>query len=72
MEKKKARDEHGEYRELCALALAEALNEEERLRLKQHLGSCASCQDIYKQYAEIGEVGMAFLRARDPLKDNEG
>jgi len=54
------------------LALAESLDQEERLRLKQHLSTCGSCRDIYNQYAEIGEVGMTFLGWRDPLEDNEG
>jgi predicted anti-sigma-YlaC factor YlaD len=72
MEKKKTTDDHERYRRLCALALAESLDQEERLRLKQHLSTCGSCRDIYNQYAEIGEVGMTFLGWRDPLEDNEG
>lgn len=71
MEKKKARDDHEKYRKLCALALAESLDQEERLRLKQHLSTCASCRDLYDQYAEISNVGMAFLGSRVRVKDNE-
>jgi predicted anti-sigma-YlaC factor YlaD len=59
------------YKKLCALALAGSLDEEERLRLKLHLENCAPCRAIYSQYAEIGDIGMAFLACLDPPKNTD-
>lgn len=67
MEDKEAQGDHGKFEELCALAQAGALGIEERLDLEQHLRKCERCRGIRKIYAEIGQAGMAFLVANEPL-----
>jgi hypothetical protein len=52
---------HERFKELCALAEANALGFTEQLELRSHLQTCGSCRDICDQYSLIGEEGMHFL-----------
>jgi anti-sigma-K factor RskA len=44
---------HEEWMELCALATANALTDEERARLEEHLAGCAECRKICRQYSAL-------------------
>jgi len=52
---------HERFKELCALAQANALSFVEQLDLKRHLQTCSSCREICSQYSLIGTEGMRFL-----------
>jgi anti-sigma-K factor RskA len=69
MERTETRDDHGRFEKLCALAQTDSLSVEERLDLECHLQICGSCRQIYQEYAEIGESGMAFLAGSDALTE---
>ncbi|MGD0941421.1 MAG: hypothetical protein ABR905_17105 [Terracidiphilus sp.] len=59
--------EHQRLRELCALATTGTLSTEERFELEVHLRVCESCRLLCKEFATIGQVGMAFLAGNEPL-----
>jgi Putative zinc-finger len=52
-------DSHNEFLELCALATAGGLDEEERQRLQQHLAQCASCRQAMREYDATAGVAAA-------------
>jgi hypothetical protein len=54
-------DEHERFKEFCALAQANSLDEVDQLELKEHLKICDLCRKICNQYAAIGSEGIAFL-----------
>jgi hypothetical protein len=60
-------DRHERFKELCALAHANALSIGERFELEEHLRICESCREVYEAYALVGEEGMAFLAAAGEL-----
>jgi predicted nucleic acid-binding Zn-ribbon protein len=52
---------HEEFRELCALANTDALDEDERARLAEHLAHCAECRELSEQYSLVAREGMPML-----------
>ena len=54
-------DRHERFKELCALAHADALSIGERFELEEHLRICKPCREVYEAYALVSEAGMAFL-----------
>jgi anti-sigma-K factor RskA len=60
-------DRHERFKELCALAHADALSIGERLELEEHLRICKPCREVYEAYALVSEAGMAFLAAPGEL-----
>lgn len=52
---------HAEWRELCALAMTDVLTAEERARLEAHLGSCAECREVSRQYSMLAHEGLPAL-----------
>jgi len=63
MQKTEEAGDHEKFRELCALAQANALTYAEQLDLRAHLETCDSCLELCHQYSMIGEAGMDFLAA---------
>jgi len=61
MQKTEAPGDHEPFKELCALAQANALTYAEQLDLLAHLETCDSCRELCNQYAMIGDAGMDFL-----------
>src|ERR1700733_13897698 len=60
-------DRHERFKELCALAHADALSIGERFELEEHLRICKPCREVYEAYALVSEAGMAFLAAPGEL-----
>jgi hypothetical protein len=60
-------DRHERFKELCALAHADALSIGERFELEEHLRICEPCREVYEGYALVSEAGMAFLGAPGEL-----
>jgi hypothetical protein len=60
-------DPHERFKELCALAHADAISIGERFELEEHLRICKPCREVYEAYALVGEAGMAFLAAPSEL-----
>ena len=60
-------DRHERFKELCALAHADALSIGERFELEEHLRICEPCREDYEAYALVSEAGMAFLAAPGEL-----
>src|SRR5580698_9724312 len=60
-------DRHERFKELCALAHANALSIGERFELEEHLRICEPCREVYEGYALVSEAGMAFLGAPGEL-----
>jgi hypothetical protein len=60
-------DRHERFKELCALAHANALSIGERFELEEHLRICEPCREVYEAYALVSEEGMAFLAAAGEL-----
>ena len=60
-------DRHERFKELCALAHANALSIGERFELEEHLRICKPCREVYEAYALVSEAGMAFLAAPGEL-----
>jgi hypothetical protein len=60
-------DRHERFRELSALAHADALSIGERFELEEHLRICQACREVYEAYALVSEAGMAFLAAPSEL-----
>ena len=60
-------DRHERFKELCALAHADALSIGERFELEEHLRICKPCREVYEAYALVSEEGMAFLAASGEL-----
>ncbi len=60
-------DRHERFKELCALAHADALSIGERFELEEHLRLCEPCREVYEDYALVSEAGMAFLAAPGEL-----
>jgi hypothetical protein len=58
---------HERFKELCALAHADAISIGERFELEEHLRICKPCREVYEAYALVGEAGMAFLAAPGEL-----
>jgi hypothetical protein len=69
MEKVEPGDDHGRFKELCALAQMTSLSVREQLELDQHLLACGSCRQIYAEYCAIGSEGMDFLSAQEALAE---
>ena len=67
MDEIEARDEHDNFKKLCALAQLNALSAREQLDLDRHLQACNSCRLAYEEYCLIGTEGMAFLNAESNL-----
>jgi hypothetical protein len=61
MQKTEDAGDHEKFKELCALAQADALSHAERLELMAHLETCEDCRQLFDQYSMIGEAGMEFL-----------
>ena len=61
MNKNERLEDHQKFKELAALAQRGALSEIERLDLESHLRVCASCQEVFDEYALISADGMSFL-----------
>jgi hypothetical protein len=60
-------DHHERFKELSALAHADALSIGERFELEEHLRICEPCREVYEAYAQVSEAGMAFLAAPGEL-----
>jgi hypothetical protein len=60
-------DHHERFKELCALAHADALSIGERFELEEHLRICEPCREVYEAYALVSEAGMTFLAAPGEL-----
>jgi len=61
------------FKELCALAQADALDVAERLDLERHLLICAPCREIHDAYAALSRDGLPFLAAiYDPPPEAAG
>jgi hypothetical protein len=60
-------DRHERFKELCALAHANALSIGERFELEEHLRVCQPCREVFEAYALVSGEGMAFLAAVDEL-----
>jgi hypothetical protein len=60
-------DRHEKFKELCALAQADALSIGERFELEEHLRICEPCREVYAGYALVSGAGMAFLGAPGEL-----
>jgi hypothetical protein len=60
-------DRHERFKELCALAHADALSIGERFELEEHLRICEPCREVYEGYALISGAGMPFLAAPGEL-----
>ena len=60
-------DHHERFKELSALAHADALSIGERFELEEHLRICKPCREVYDAYAQVSEAGMAFLAAPGEL-----
>jgi hypothetical protein len=67
MHKDKVWDEHGRFKELCALEQCRSLNAREQTTLDRHLKICESCRAIRKEYFVIGGEGIAALLADQEL-----
>ena len=61
MRKTEQPGDHERFKELCALAQADALNFIEQRDLNDHLQVCSTCREICDQYSTIGKEGMRFL-----------
>ncbi|WP_263350016.1 anti-sigma factor [Acidicapsa acidisoli] len=61
MQKTEERGDHERFKELCALAQADALSFVEQRELASHLQTCSSCREICAQFRLIGTEGMRFL-----------
>lgn len=55
---------HDEFLELCALATAGELSEQEQRKLRQHLSGCAECRRALKEFEAAVELGIPFLASR--------
>jgi hypothetical protein len=51
-------ESHEEFLELSALATTELLSAQERGRLEDHLGLCASCREMHAQYQSLVGAGI--------------
>jgi len=60
-------ERHERFKELCALAHADALSIGERFELEEHLRICEPCREVYEGYALVSGAGMAFLAAPGEL-----
>lgn len=67
MQRSDRQDRHERFKELCALAHANALSIGERLELEEHLRICEPCKEVYEGYALVSKEGMAFLAAAGEL-----
>ena len=65
-------DRHERFKELCALAHADALSIGERFELEEHLRICKPCREVYEAYALVSEEGMAFLAASANCRGKQG
>jgi len=61
MHKNRRPDDHEKFRELAALAKANAVTGGERLELEDHLRQCAACHEVYDEYSLLHSEGMAYL-----------
>ena len=72
MRKSERPEDHEKFKELCALAQANALSFAEQRDLRNHLESCEFCREIRNEYDLIGQDGMRFLSGNyDAEKDAE-
>ncbi len=52
---------HEEFLELCALSTSGELSKEEQEKLKDHLATCADCQQALREYEAVTDVGVPHL-----------
>lgn len=52
---------HDGFLELCAVSTTGELSEEERLRLQEHLATCAECRQALREFEAAVDLGMPAL-----------
>src|SRR5258706_4966885 len=57
---------HEEFLELCALSTSGELSKEEQEKLKDHLATCADCQQVLREYEAVADVGVPLLASALP------
>src|SRR5882724_11658648 len=71
MHRENRHNNHQRFVELAALSQAKGLSEIETAELQDHLEKCASCREIYAEYALLHCDGMPFLAAVGaPMQDS--
>jgi len=62
-------ESHDEFLELCTLATAGTLSEQEQNRLQEHLASCPSCREAMQQYEKVLSTVIPALAPDDFPED---
>ena len=55
---------HDEFRELCAIATAGELSEQEQRKLRAHLIGCPECRQALKEFEAVVDVGVPLLASQ--------
>jgi hypothetical protein len=63
---------HDEFLELCAVSTSGQLNEDEQIRLREHLAVCSSCREAVQQYEGLVDHGIPAMAAADRLDVDPG
>jgi hypothetical protein len=62
---------HDEFRELCAIATAGELSEQEQRKLKAHLIGCPECRQALKEFEAVVDVGVPLLASHLSAEQRE-
>jgi Putative zinc-finger len=63
---------HDEFLELCAVSTSGQLNEDEQIRLREHLAVCPSCREAAQQYEALVVHAISTMAAAERLDVDPG
>ena len=58
--------EHAKYEELCALAAAGRISDEEFAELQTHLRECCLCKELRKEFVDINSIWLTQAQELEP------